>query len=105
MSEQSSSSSMPVSSTGVPHDADRTEGGNQGEGKVSAARRVNAAASAFAHSGKVQEAVQQATPSSAQEAQELEQAENIGQSRAKEEDPAIARAYQNGKPSHGQDTA
>jgi hypothetical protein len=94
MSHDQFSSSTRSTAIGVPHNADHIDSGNQGEGNVSAARRINESTSAFAHSDKVQQAIEQAAPRSQQEAQEMERAEAMGQSRAKEEDPEITQDKQ-----------
>ncbi len=63
----------------------------QGEGDYEAGRRYDKAARGFAQSGKVEPAARKAKPKDAQEASEMERAENIGKSRAKGEDPGVAR--------------
>ncbi|MEO8155633.1 MAG: hypothetical protein ABI605_21415 [Rhizobacter sp.] len=63
----------------------------QGEGDYEAARRYDKAAHDFAQSGKVEPAARKAEPKDAREASELEQAEEIGKSHAKGEDPGDAR--------------
>lgn len=62
---------------------------NQGEGNVEAARRYNEGAHEFAESGDVERAARDAGPDSVAEAAELEQAEDAGRARAKEEDPLL----------------
>ena len=71
-----------------------TKGEMQGEGNYEAARRYDEAQKKFVDSGKVKEAAEDAAPESAEEARKMEQAEQAGKSRAKEEDPAIT----SGKP-------
>jgi len=68
-------------------------GGNrvQGEGDYDAARRYDKSAREFAQSGKVKPAADQSAPRDEQEAEDMERAEEIGKSRAKGEDPGIAR--------------
>ena len=61
----------------------------QGEGDYEAARRYDKAAREFAQSGKVDEAARQSRPESAEEAQQMKDAERTGQSHAKGEDPAL----------------
>jgi len=63
----------------------------QGEGDYEAARRYDKAARDFAHSGKVEPAARKARPKDASEASEMEQAEDIGKSHTKGEDPGDAR--------------
>jgi hypothetical protein len=57
----------------------------QGEGNYDATRRYDKAARKFAKSGKVKEAAQAARPDSAEEAAELERAEQEGKSHSKGE--------------------
>lgn len=59
----------------------------QGEGDYEAARRYDEAQKRFVESGKVEQAAEDAAPESAEQAQELERAEDIGRSRSKGEDP------------------
>ena len=61
----------------------------QGEGNREAAREYNEATKRFVESGKVESAAEQAKPKDQQEASELERAEDVGRSRAKEEDPQL----------------
>jgi hypothetical protein len=63
----------------------------QGEGDYEAGRRYDKAVRGFAQSGKVEPAARKAKPKDTQEASEMEQAEKIGKSRAKGEDPGVAR--------------
>jgi hypothetical protein len=63
----------------------------QGEGDYEAARRYDEAARGFAQSGKVEPAARKAAPRDAQEAKDIEKAEDIGKSRSKGEDPGDAR--------------
>jgi len=58
----------------------------QGEGDYNAARRYDEATREFVESGKVQPAAHDAAPGSAEEAEEMKQAEEIGKSRSKGED-------------------
>jgi hypothetical protein len=69
---------------------------NQGEGDVEAARRYDEAQKAFVDSGRVTDAAAQAAPRSSEEAAQLEQAEQAGRARAKDEDPTVPGA--NAKP-------
>ena len=74
--------------------AESAEGGDglQGEGNYEAARRHRESVEDFVESGKVDDAAREAAPRDAEEADELQEAERIGQSHAKGEDPAIERA-------------
>lgn len=69
------------------------EGGDglQGEGNYAAARRHRESVEDFVESGKVDDAAREAAPHDAQEADEMQEAERIGQSHAKGEDPALER--------------
>jgi hypothetical protein len=71
-----------------------TKGEVQGEGNYEAARRYDEQQKKFVESGKVREAAENAAPESAAEEREMQEAEDIGRSRAKEEDPAVT----SGKP-------
>lgn len=66
----------------------------QGEGNYEAARQFDEAERKFVKSGKVGEAARRAAPKSAKEEAELKKAEQIGKSRAKGEDPAVASTTQ-----------
>jgi hypothetical protein len=70
---------------------DKPTPGIQGEGDYEAARRYDKSAREFAQSGKVGPAADQAAPRDEREADELERAEEKGKSRAKGEDPGVAR--------------
>jgi hypothetical protein len=59
----------------------------QGEGDYDAARRYDKAAEEFAKSGKVDRAAHDAAPESAQQAEEMRKAEDIGKSHSKGEGP------------------
>ena len=61
----------------------------QGEGDYESARKYNKDAKEFAQSGKVHEAARAAKPENEQQARAMEQAEQAGKSRAKEEDPQL----------------
>ena len=63
----------------------------QGEGDYEAAKKYNEAQRKFVKSGKVGAAARNAKPKSEAEAKEMERAEELGRSRAKEEDPTIKR--------------
>ena len=55
----------------------------QGEGDYNAGRRYDKATREFAESGKVEPAARDAAPGSAEEAEEMQQAEEAGKSRSK----------------------
>ena len=57
----------------------------QGEGDYEAARRYDKAARDFAESGKVEPAAHEAAPESAEQAEEMKRAEEIGKSHSKGE--------------------
>ena len=57
----------------------------QGEGNYTAAKEYDDATTAFAKSGKVDEAAKAAKPKNTQEAREMQQAEEKGRARAKPE--------------------
>ena len=57
----------------------------QGEGDYEAGRRYDKAAREFAESGKVEPAARDAAPGSAEEAEEMQQAEQEGKSHSKGE--------------------
>jgi hypothetical protein len=63
----------------------------QGEGNVEAARRFNQAERDFVASGKVRKGAEEAAPDDAAQARDLERAEDVGRSHAKDEDPAVRR--------------
>ena len=63
----------------------------QGEGDYEAGRRYDKSAREFAQSGKVTEAARKAKPRSAREAGEMKEAEVVGKSRSKGEDPGDSR--------------
>jgi hypothetical protein len=62
----------------------RPTGGVQGEGDYEAAREYNERTRRFIKSGQVEAAAQDAAPQTKEEAAELEQAEAIGKSHAKD---------------------
>jgi hypothetical protein len=64
---------------------DKAKGGLQGEGDYEAARDYNERTRRFIKSGRVDEAAQEAAPHTDEEAAELEKAEAIGKSHAKDE--------------------
>jgi len=57
----------------------------QGEGDYEAGRRYDKAAREFAESGKVEPAARDAAPGSAEEAEQMQQAEQTGKSHSKGE--------------------
>ena len=61
----------------------------QGEGNYDAAKNYDEAQRKFVKSGKVEAAAGNAKPKSKAEAKEIQRAEAVGRSHAKEEDPAI----------------
>ena len=65
--------------------------GVYGEGNYQASREYNRATRDFVTSGRVPEAARRAAPSSRDEAASLERAERAGRSRARGEDPEVAR--------------
>jgi hypothetical protein len=65
--------------------------GVYGEGNYQASREYNRATRDFVTSGRVPEAARRAAPSSRDEAASLERAERAGRSRARGEDPQVAR--------------
>ena len=75
--------------------ADKPAGSVEGEGSYTAARAYGKSVKKFVESGKVEQASHDARPRDAAEARELEEAEQTGLKRAKEEDPEVSRAYRN----------
>jgi len=65
----------------------------QGEGDYEAARRHRKRVKDFIENNDVEKAAVRAAPDSAQEAEELEAAEEQGKERAKGEDPALRRGH------------
>ena len=65
-----------------------------GEGNYEAARQFNKAEHDFVASGKVAAAARNTAPKSDREARELLDAERTSRARAKEEDPALTRAFE-----------
>jgi len=63
----------------------------QGEGDYEAGRRYDKAAREFAESGKVEPAARDAAPDSAEEAEQMQQAEEAGKSHSKGEGPLVSR--------------
>jgi len=61
----------------------------QGEGDYESAKKFDDAEAAFVKSGKVDQAARDAEPKSDAEAQDMQNAEETGKSRAKGEDPAL----------------
>lgn len=92
-SKSKSQSKSPTPSAS-PSSAATGNGGDglQGEGNYAAARRHRESVEGFVESGKVDEAALHAEPQTAEEADEMEQAERVGQSHSKGEDPALERA-------------
>ena len=83
--------------TGDPRQSDATpamdDDGVQGEGNYVAAREFNDAERKFVASGMVDAAARAAAPKSEAERQEMFAAEEEGKRRAKEEDPALTKAW------------
>jgi hypothetical protein len=69
----------------------------QGEGDYKSAERYDESVRTFVKAGKVPDAVKKAEPETAQVMQELEEAEQIGLSHSKSEDPGI-KSKTSGKP-------
>ncbi len=69
----------------------KTKSEVQGEGDYKAARRYNEATREFVKDEDVAEAARDAEPKGAREEQQLEQAEQAGRQRAKDEDPLLDR--------------
>jgi hypothetical protein len=63
----------------------------QGEGDYDAARRYDKAARDFAKSGKVEQAAHDAAPKSAEQAEEMRKAEDVGKSHSKGEGPLASK--------------
>jgi hypothetical protein len=63
----------------------------QGEGDYEATRRYRKRTEQFLENNDVEQVAEQAAPEDADEAEELESAEQAGKSRAKGEDPALRR--------------
>ena len=63
----------------------------EGEGSYTASKDYNERTKKFVDSGKVEQAAQDAKPTSEQEAHEMQKAERIGKQRAKAEDPALKK--------------
>lgn len=67
-----------------------TQGDHEhGEGNYRASREYNERTKRFVDSGRVEQAAEDAAPADPQEAAELENAEEAGRRRAKEEDPQL----------------
>ena len=62
----------------------------QGEGDYEAARRHRESLESFVKSGKVEQAAHDAAPKTKREADELEDAEHVGESHSKGEDPGTS---------------
>jgi hypothetical protein len=63
----------------------------QGEGDYEAGRRYDKAAREFAESGQVEPAARDAAPGSAEEAEQMQQAEEAGKARSKGEGPLVSK--------------
>jgi len=62
----------------------------QGEGDYEAGRRYDEAARDFAQSGKVEPAARDAAPESAEEAEQMQQAEEVGKAHSKGEGKLVS---------------
>ena len=69
-----------------------------GEGNYKASREYNERTKRFIESGKVEEAAQDAAPHNAEEAAQMQDAEAVGRSHAKEEDPALRKGQRKQPP-------
>jgi len=63
----------------------------EGEGSYTASKDYNERTKKFVESGKVDEAANEAKPTSEQEAHEMKKAERLGKERAKGEDPTLKK--------------
>lgn len=63
----------------------------EGEGSYTGSKDYNERTKKFVESGKVEEAANEAKPTSEQEAHEMKKAERLGKQRAKGEDPALKK--------------
>ena len=72
-----------------------------GEGNYKATRDYNERTKRFVESGQVEQAAENAAPHDEQEAAEMRQAEDIGRSHAKEEDPALQKGARKPGPQQG----
>lgn len=90
-SSSSSLNSSAKSRTSSNSNANSDKKSVQGEGDYNAARRYNKASKEFVDSGAVPDAARDAAPHSQVEAQELEDAEQVGLDHAKGEDPQVKR--------------
>lgn len=64
----------------------------QGEGDIEADRHYRDSTERFVKSGKVPEAIQKSVPQTESEAEQLKQAERVGLSKSKGEDPSSPRS-------------
>ena len=79
-----------MSQTNKPDAPSGGQGGQvEGEGSYSGARQYDEATRRFVKKGKVEQAARDAAPASAEEAEEMEAAEEEGRRHASEEDPAL----------------
>ena len=67
-----------------------------GEGNYEATRDYNERTKKFIESGQVEQAAEDAAPHDEREAAEMQQAEEAGRERAKEEDPALQKRSSQG---------
>jgi hypothetical protein len=61
----------------------------EGEGSYTASKDYNKRTKKFVESGKVEQAANDASPKSEQEAREMQEAERVGKQHAKDADPAL----------------
>jgi hypothetical protein len=61
----------------------------EGEGSYTGSKDYNKRTKKFVESGKVEQAANDASPKSEQEAREMQEAERVGKQHAKDEDPAL----------------
>ena len=87
------SASPEAKSTSAPEPASQQSSGQalQGEGNHDAARRHRESVEDFVDSGKVDQAAHDAAPKNQAEQDQMNEAERVGQSHSKGEDPALVR--------------
>ena len=73
--------------------AHQPSGEIEGEGSYTASKDYDKSVKAFVESGKVDQASHDAAPRNDTEAREMKRAEDIGRSRAKEEDPEVSQPH------------
>jgi hypothetical protein len=70
-------------------DKDKDKDKVEGEGSYTGSKDYNKRTKKFVESGKVEQAANDASPKSEQEAREMQEAERVGKQHAKDEDPAL----------------